>query len=78
MKVTAAGEDSRSSSRPLHSPYTKVSPIIRIPCEITSEIFQHCLSENEFSRPSIKSAPLQISRVCSTWRKLAIRTPRLW
>ncbi|TDL15260.1 hypothetical protein BD410DRAFT_699396, partial [Rickenella mellea] len=53
-------------------------PILRMPCEITSEIFEHCLPEDEFPQPSVTSAPVLLSRVCSTWRKQAIGTPYLW
>ncbi|TDL13718.1 hypothetical protein BD410DRAFT_779143, partial [Rickenella mellea] len=59
-------------------PQHQVSPILRIPCKITSEIFQRCLSEDEFPEPTVISAPILLSRVCSAWRKLAIGTPRLW
>ncbi|TDL15262.1 hypothetical protein BD410DRAFT_796544 [Rickenella mellea] len=59
-------------------PQRQVSPILRIPCEITSEIFQHCMPEDEFPPPTVISAPVLLSRVCSGWRKMAIGTPRLW
>ncbi|TDL13967.1 hypothetical protein BD410DRAFT_846464 [Rickenella mellea] len=55
-----------------------VPPILQIPCEVTSEIFKHCLPDDEFPRPSVKSGPVQLSHVCSTWLMLAIRTPHLW
>ncbi|TDL13964.1 hypothetical protein BD410DRAFT_734684, partial [Rickenella mellea] len=67
MPDDAAGADSR-----------QVSPILRIPTEIASEIFQHCLPDDEFPRPSVICAPVQLTRVCSAWRTLAIRTPYLW
>ncbi|TDL15263.1 hypothetical protein BD410DRAFT_683257, partial [Rickenella mellea] len=53
-------------------------PILQIPHEITSEIFQNCLPEDKFPQPSVECAPVQVSRVCRTWRRLAIGTPRLW
>ncbi|TDL13716.1 hypothetical protein BD410DRAFT_797537 [Rickenella mellea] len=59
-------------------PHHHIAPILRIPCEIISGIFGFCLPNDEFPRPSIKSAPMQLSHVCSAWRKLAIQTPRLW
>ncbi|TDL15272.1 hypothetical protein BD410DRAFT_902674 [Rickenella mellea] len=56
----------------------RVAPILQIPREVTSEIFQHGLPEDEYPKPSVKSAPVQLTRVCSAWRKVAIWTPRLW
>ncbi|TDL15254.1 hypothetical protein BD410DRAFT_845340 [Rickenella mellea] len=55
-----------------------IPPICRISAEVALEIFECCLLEDEFSCPSIRSAPLQLSHVCHTWRKLAITTPLLW
>ncbi|TDL15264.1 hypothetical protein BD410DRAFT_845347 [Rickenella mellea] len=56
----------------------QVAPVLQIPCEITSEIFRYCLPEDEFPQPSIRSAPIQLSLVCSAWRELSIGTPCLW
>ncbi|TDL15271.1 hypothetical protein BD410DRAFT_732985, partial [Rickenella mellea] len=56
----------------------QVAPVLQLPCEITSEIFQHCLPEDGLPQPSIRSAPILLSFVCSTWRELSIRCPRLW
>ncbi|TDL13968.1 hypothetical protein BD410DRAFT_683360, partial [Rickenella mellea] len=55
-----------------------VSPICCIPSEVALEIFKFCLPDDIFPRPSVRSAPLLLSRVCHTWRILAITTPRLW
>ena len=53
------------------------APIRRIPQEILSEIFLHCLmdSSNSFN---VTIAPLLLTFVCSRWRTVAIFTPRLW
>ncbi|TDL14548.1 hypothetical protein BD410DRAFT_191451 [Rickenella mellea] len=74
-KMSIVATETDSSKARLHG---QAAPILLIPCEITSEIFQHCLPEDGFPRPSVKCAPTQLSRVCSTWHNLAIRTPRLW
>ncbi|TDL15252.1 hypothetical protein BD410DRAFT_796536 [Rickenella mellea] len=73
MKNTAIAADSSIVHSQLHVP-----PILRIPLEITSKIFQHCLPEDEFPRPAVKCAPIQLTQVCSVWRELAIGTPHLW
>ncbi|TDL15266.1 hypothetical protein BD410DRAFT_809074 [Rickenella mellea] len=71
------GRAVRANSIIVH-PQHHGAPILRIPCEITSGIFEFCLPKDEFPRPSIQSAPMQLSHVCSSWQKLAIQTPRLW
>ncbi|EGO03124.1 hypothetical protein SERLA73DRAFT_70575 [Serpula lacrymans var. lacrymans S7.3] len=59
------------------------SPIRRLPPEMLSKIFEHCLPLEEKSQvstnePSISHAPLLLGRVCSTWRAISLSTPRLW
>ncbi|TDL18382.1 hypothetical protein BD410DRAFT_793263 [Rickenella mellea] len=54
------------------------SPIYLIPSDIAFHIFDYCLPQEEFPRPSIRSAPLQLSLVCQSWRKWVIATPWLW
>ncbi|KAF8636619.1 hypothetical protein AX17_003429 [Amanita inopinata Kibby_2008] len=54
------------------------SPIRQIPIEIMQKIFLHCLSDDEYTRPDVHSAPLLLAQVCSPWRRVALATPRLW
>ncbi|TDL18383.1 hypothetical protein BD410DRAFT_793264 [Rickenella mellea] len=68
MPILKDTEDNESSALPIY----------RIPPEVTLEIFTRCLPEALFPRLSVRSAPLQLSHVCTTWRNLALRTPRLW
>ncbi|KAF8624711.1 hypothetical protein AX17_007042 [Amanita inopinata Kibby_2008] len=44
--------------------------------EILSEIFLHCLSNQETTKSS--QPPLLLCHICSKWRKIALSTPRLW
>jgi hypothetical protein len=54
-----------------------ISPVRRIPSEVISEIFIHCLPlTSSFYRP--EDAPLVLGRVCRAWRSIAFSTPKLW
>ncbi|EJD05144.1 uncharacterized protein FOMMEDRAFT_154332 [Fomitiporia mediterranea MF3/22] len=54
----------------------------QLPPELLLHIFEHTLdtSINDYRLPSHSqtAAPLVLSWVCSSWRRLAITTPRLW
>ncbi|KAF8214669.1 hypothetical protein K438DRAFT_1927013 [Mycena galopus ATCC 62051] len=58
------------------------SPVLSLPFEITSQIFVHCLPEESedpiHPYPSLDEAPLVFTRVCRTWRTVAISTSTLW
>ncbi|KAJ7055786.1 hypothetical protein C8F01DRAFT_1234294 [Mycena amicta] len=49
----------------------------KIPPEIISEIFIHCLPASP-SPPSAETAPLLLSQICTLWRDIALSTPDLW
>ncbi|ESK93975.1 hypothetical protein Moror_12932 [Moniliophthora roreri MCA 2997] len=55
-----------------------LSPIRRIPTEMLAEIFQRCLPDELYVRPSPQDAPLLLGQVCSSWRQLALGTSSLW
>ncbi|KIK66577.1 hypothetical protein GYMLUDRAFT_37736 [Collybiopsis luxurians FD-317 M1] len=55
-----------------------VSPIRRLPLEILSEIFVHCLPKKKFIRPSPHEPPLLLTQICRRWRDVAISTSKLW
>ena len=54
-------------------------PINQLPCEILAQIFSNCVPDKTnvpiFSR---NNAPLLLCRVCSSWRELALATPKMW
>jgi len=54
-----------------------VAPIRRIPQEILSEIFYHCVMDHSSCIES-DVEPLLLTFVCRRWRRLAIFSPRLW
>lgn len=53
------------------------SAFIRIPPELKSGIFLHCLPSHEDVRPFNDAAPLLLSHICREWRELAHSTPEL-
>ncbi|KAJ6553797.1 hypothetical protein DFH09DRAFT_864838, partial [Mycena vulgaris] len=68
-----------------------VYPILSLPTDVTSEIFARCVDHPERLSPAarawIVSKPaetsrepmaLVLSRICKTWRTVALATPRLW
>ncbi|KAJ7092427.1 hypothetical protein B0H15DRAFT_173888 [Mycena belliarum] len=54
-----------------------VASILRIPPEITAEIFVHCLPDKP-SPPAIDIAPLLLGRICKDWRSISWGLPELW
>jgi hypothetical protein len=63
------------------------SPVLRLPPELTSEIFITYLADHDSewddliswpSRVLISTTPLLFGQICSAWRELAWSTPKLW
>ncbi|KAF9479223.1 hypothetical protein BDN70DRAFT_700791 [Pholiota conissans] len=58
------------------------SPIGNIPYDVLREIFLHCLPHNPHEwrnrQPSTKIAPILLCHVCSSWRTVALTSPKLW
>ncbi|TDL20757.1 hypothetical protein BD410DRAFT_355654 [Rickenella mellea] len=52
--------------------------IDRLPTELLIQVFLHCLSSKSFPRPSVREAPILLTRVCRRWRALAPSVPQLW
>lgn len=50
----------------------------RIPTELITEIFLHCLPDEIYIDPHIRAAPLLLARICRSWRSIALHTPKLW
>ncbi|KII85121.1 hypothetical protein PLICRDRAFT_332337 [Plicaturopsis crispa FD-325 SS-3] len=49
-----------------------------LPLEMISRIFIHCLPPETYVRPSQNAAPLLLTQICRSWRRVAISTPQLW
>jgi len=57
-----------------------LSPLRRglIPMDILQEIFLSCLPIDHDSIICNKEAPVLLTQVCSSWRRIALNTPLLW
>lgn len=55
-----------------------IAPYKRLPPEILIEIFLACLPEHVQLPPSVDEAPLSLTRICSSWRALALNAQELW
>ncbi|KAG0704622.1 hypothetical protein DFH29DRAFT_827672 [Suillus ampliporus] len=58
-----------------------VSGLWRLPTEVLSQIFDHCLPVAEDSpllSPSRLEAPMLLNEICRRWREVAVGMPSLW
>ncbi|KIM86045.1 hypothetical protein PILCRDRAFT_816588 [Piloderma croceum F 1598] len=55
-----------------------LSPSRRIPPELWGEVFVHCLPADKFLNIDVQEAPMLLVQVSSSWRSIALSTPRLW
>lgn len=62
----------------VHEVLLIVAHIRRLPVELLVEVFVYCLPDDIFITPCPKSAPLLLTRVCSSWRNIALSSPKLW
>ncbi|KJA26281.1 hypothetical protein HYPSUDRAFT_159253 [Hypholoma sublateritium FD-334 SS-4] len=58
--------------------HTLLSPIRRLPVELLTEIFLHCLPREKFILPSDAGSPLRLMQVCTQWWRVCITSPQLW
>ncbi|KAJ6473261.1 hypothetical protein C8R45DRAFT_1217696 [Mycena sanguinolenta] len=58
--------------------------VLKLPVEITSEIFVQCLPDLEDAHPIFCFSPLELpipvllTQVCRAWRAIAFMTPKIW
>ncbi|KAF9479255.1 hypothetical protein BDN70DRAFT_993614 [Pholiota conissans] len=61
---------------------TLSSPVSKIPYDVLTEIFIHCLpplsSWFDTQQPDVASAPMLLCQVCSCWRTVALSSGILW
>ncbi|KAJ7287154.1 hypothetical protein C8J57DRAFT_578226 [Mycena rebaudengoi] len=50
----------------------------RVPVEVMQLIFCMCLPQTDYITPDPTSAPLLLSQISHSWRRLALATPQLW
>ena len=55
-----------------------LSPLRRLPMDILSEIFYHCMPTDRNPIMSATEAPMLLTRVSSLWRSIAFSSPRIW
>ncbi|KAK0194942.1 hypothetical protein F5146DRAFT_265701 [Armillaria mellea] len=59
-----------------------VYPVRRLPDDIVSKIFSHCVPalDADITSPSLdpRQAPWTLAQICTSWRRVALRTGRLW
>ncbi|KAG1875776.1 hypothetical protein F4604DRAFT_1924841 [Suillus subluteus] len=59
-----------------------VSPLWRLPTEVLSQIFCHCLPQipklGELQPPSKLTVPMSLTRICRRWREVVVDMPNLW
>ncbi|KAH9478364.1 hypothetical protein JR316_0008818 [Psilocybe cubensis] len=55
-----------------------LAPVRRVPHDILCTIFEHCLPTDRNPTMAADEAPMLLTRVCSTWRSIAMGSPRLW
>lgn len=70
MKMTSL--NAASAIHSLNAPWR------RLPRDLMEEIFSLCLPLQEDQCPSLDHAPFLLTRVCSSWYRLAQNIPRLW
>lgn len=51
-------------------------PVAKLPLELSSKIFIHCLPLR--SEPCFRHVPMLLLNVCRTWSDVALSTPALW
>ena len=56
---------------------TILSPARRLLPDILQEIFYHCIGRT-YPILSATEAPMVLTRVCSSWRSVALSSPRIW
>ncbi|KAF8172441.1 hypothetical protein BJ912DRAFT_932397 [Pholiota molesta] len=57
---------------------TLISPVRRLPPDVLREIYIACLPDDRNPTMSSDEAPVVLTRVCASWRSIAMNTPRLW
>ena len=70
------GRDKILHSMVLHRGH--MSALWRLPVEVLSQIFVHCLPETNHLKVSSKLAPMLLTRICRHWREVAVNIPSLW
>ncbi|OJA08432.1 hypothetical protein AZE42_06553 [Rhizopogon vesiculosus] len=60
----------------LHQGYK--SALWRLPVEVLSQIFVHCLPESDYLWISRMEGPMLLTHICRRWREVVVNMPSLW
>ncbi|KAJ7797548.1 hypothetical protein B0H14DRAFT_54088 [Mycena olivaceomarginata] len=55
-----------------------ISPVRRLHLDILEAIFMACLPAHRNCVMSAQEAPVILGRICSSWRAISLKTPRIW
>ena len=55
-----------------------LSPVRRLPPDVLHEIFFHCLPTHRNPIMSSSESPVLLTQICSSWRAIALSSPRIW
>ncbi|KAF8979961.1 hypothetical protein BDQ17DRAFT_1213332, partial [Cyathus striatus] len=55
-----------------------LSPARKLTQDIVEEIFIACLPEDRNPYVNSMEAPMLLTQICSSWRRIALSTPRIW
>jgi len=55
-----------------------LSPVRRLPPDVLHEIFFHCLPTHRNPIMESSESPVLLTRICSSWRVIALSSPRIW
>ncbi|KAF8997046.1 hypothetical protein BDQ17DRAFT_1248965 [Cyathus striatus] len=55
-----------------------LSPARKLTQDIVEEIFIACLPEGRNPYMNATEAPMLLTRICSSWKRIALSTPRIW
>ena len=55
-----------------------LSPVRRLPLDVLHEIFFHCLPTHRNPIMTSSESPLLLTHICSSWRAIALSSPRIW
>ncbi|KIM41494.1 hypothetical protein M413DRAFT_149619, partial [Hebeloma cylindrosporum] len=55
-----------------------LAPARRLPQDVLHEIFLNCLPTHRNPNVEFSESPLLLTRICSSWRAIALSSPRMW
>ncbi|KAF9259423.1 hypothetical protein L218DRAFT_933823 [Marasmius fiardii PR-910] len=55
-----------------------LSPFRKVPADIWRVVFTYCLPPSGLPLRTITEAPILLTRICRSWREIALTTPGLW